>query len=343
MILNKKSTGIIELKELIGFIHKSINFDNMISYIGFAERHIQKVIGKEVFATAENHYNSDNYKLVIPNKDHPEYSILDDLVSKIQFPVSINAYRHYVPSLDLIHSDKGRQIFVTNEEKPAFEWQIEKDNENLIRLENEGIDFLLEFLDEHIDDKSATGNDPPEYIPWGTSDAYKSSRDLLIFKVDQLERIFSIKGSRLVYLSLCPFIRLVQDNEIRSCFTEENWSALKEQILDDDLSQENKIIIDLARQPLALLALSMAIRRLSVELLPDGLFTNQVTGVIKSRDKTMKIDRVEVSFMLEKDGIKQLKKLQDAIKANEMKSAGTIYVPVDLTERIKADKDFVRF
>jgi len=56
---------------------------------------------------------------------------------------------------------------VTNEEKPAFEWQIEKDNENLIRLENEGIDFLLEFLDDHIDDKSATGNDPPEYIPWG--------------------------------------------------------------------------------------------------------------------------------------------------------------------------------
>jgi len=77
--------------------------------------------------------------------------------------------------------------------------------------------------------------------------------------------------------------------------------------------------------------------------MPDGLFTNQVTGVIKSRDKTMKIDRVEVSFMLEKDGIKQLKKLQDAIKANEMKNTGTIYVPVDLTERIKADKDFVRF
>jgi len=87
----------------------------------------------------------------------------------------------------------------------------------------------------------------------------------------------------LVYLSLCPFIRLVQDNEIRSCFTEENWSALKEQILDDDLSQENKILIDLARQPLALLALSMAIRRLSVEyarwvVYKSGDRGNQIQG-----------------------------------------------------------------
>ncbi|MGA2823298.1 MAG: DUF6712 family protein, partial [Bacteroidales bacterium] len=157
MIFNNNSNGILELKELIGFIYKSINFENMISYIGFAERDIKKIIGKEVFSIAEDHYHSENYEVEPVAGDppvegdppgegdptpeeHPEYLVLDELVKKIQLIVALNAYRRYVPSLDLMHSDKGRQITVTDTEKPAFEWQIEKDNENLVSLANEAMD-----------------------------------------------------------------------------------------------------------------------------------------------------------------------------------------------------------
>jgi len=358
MIFNKDSNGILEFKKLLGFIYKSVNFDNLISYIGFAERDIKKIIGKEVFETAEDHYHSDNYEIepVIedppegdpPEEDppaeeeHPEYLVLDELVKKIQLVVALNAYRRYVPSLDLLHSDKGRQITVTEEEKPAFEWQIEKDNENLVSLANEAMDFLLEFLDEHIEDKTGEGDEAVLVIPWGESDAYNSSRELMIFKVDQLEKVFSIHGSRLIYLSLVPFMRRIQDNEIRSCFTEEKWAELKEEWMDDDISEENEVIVDLARQAMGLLALSTAIRRLSVQVLPDGLFTNLVTNVIKSKLSTSKIDRNEVSGYLEKDGLNQLKKLQEKLTKMTVVAAGETYAAKNPTDRIDPCQKCVR-
>jgi hypothetical protein len=342
MIFNKNQTGAFEIKDLIGFIYASTNFDNLITYIGFAERDLKKIIGKELYAVAEGHYKSEHYFLAEADADHPEYAILDELVKKIQFPVAVNAYRRYVPSIDLQHSDKGRQITVTNEDKPAFEWQIEKDNENLISLANEGVDFLLEFLDDHIDDKAGTETDSPYLLPWGASKEFQATRELLIFNVDQLERIYSVKGSRLVYLSLVPFMRQVQDNEIRSCFSEEQWKDLKDQLLDGDFSDNNKVIIEQARAPLALLALSMAIRRLSVEILPDGLFTNQVAGVIKSKLATSKIDRIEVSEYLENDGQRELRKLQDTLKNFKAITAGVIETTADLSDRIDPDKKYAR-
>ena len=154
MIFNNSNNGSAELKELIGFIYKSINFDNLKSYITFAQRDIIKIIGEDVFNVACSHYLSHNYNQG-RNDNFPEWELLDQLVSCIQYPVAVLAYRKYVPSADLTHSDKGRQIFVSDQEKPAFEWQIEKDNENLLTLAHEAIDVLLEFLDKAKDNRRA--------------------------------------------------------------------------------------------------------------------------------------------------------------------------------------------
>jgi hypothetical protein len=350
MLFNKDSAGSSELKALIGFIYKSINFDNLKSYIGFAERDIKKIIGNEVFQVALDHYNSENYLLAEADEDHPEYTILDELVERIQYPVAIHAYRRYVPSSDLTHSDKGRQIFVSEQEKPAFEWQIEKDNENLLRLAHDGTDMLLDFLDYH---KSTTalvsppeGTKPPEefvlLLPWVTSQAYLASKELFINTTDEFERIFMIGHSRLTFLSLVPIMRRVQDNELKSCFTAEKYDELVAKIIEDDISAENLIILDKARQPLALLTLSVAAKRLTSEILPDGIFANMTTSVIKSKSPAAKIDRNEVSANLEKDGLRELRKLQDHLAKLAATAAGVTVEPVDLLEHIDETDKFVR-
>jgi len=345
MLFNKNGTGSLEFKALIGFIYKSINFDNLKSYVGFAERDLKKIIGKEVFQVAQDHYDSENYLLETPDEDHPEYPVLDELVAKIQYPLAVHTYRKYVPSSDLTHGDKGRQIFVSEQEKPAFEWQVEKDNENLLRLANEATDLLIEFLDDHIDDEIIL--DPVEgtteyVIPWGTSAAYLASRELFINTVDEFQKIFMIGGSRLVFISLVPFMRRVQDNEIKACFTAEKYAELCEDIKDGDFSAENAIILDKARQPLALLTMSVAVKRLTSEVLPDGIFSNLTTSVVKSKMPASKIDRNEVSASLEKDGLRELRKLQDHLAKLEAAAAGTTVEAVDFTERIDATEKFVR-
>ncbi len=373
MLFNKEEHGSLELKALIGFIYKSINFDNLKSYIGFAERDIRKIIGAEVFHVAQDHYDSENYLLTEADEDHPEYLVLDELVSRIQYPVAVHAYRKYVPSSDLTHSDKGRQILVTEQEKPAFEWQIEKDNENLLKLAHESTDILLEFLDDHKDDivtpaplvqshgdldqdEEPSGEipdvendtllfgDTPEtlLIPWKTSAAYLASRELFINTVDELQKIFMIGGSRLVFLSLLPLMRRIQWNEIKSCFTEEKYAELQEQVQSGEISEANAIILDKARQPLVLLSLSVAAKRLTAEILPDGIFSNITTTVIKSKSPASKIDRNEVSSSLEKDGMRELRKLQDYMAIIDAETAGITLEAVDLTEHIDATLKFVR-
>jgi hypothetical protein len=349
MLFNKDSTGSTELKALIGFIYKSINFDNLKSYIGFAQRDIKKIIGSDVFQVAQDHYDSENYLLAEIDEAHPEYTILDELVERIQYPVAVHAYRRYVPSSDLSHSDKGRQIFVSEQEKPAFEWQIEKDNANLLRLANDGTDMLLEFLDSIMSIVITTldTSEPPVateslLIPWKTSSAYLSSRELFIHSVDEFEQIFMIGGSRLTFMSLLPIMRRVQDNEIRSCFTAEKYAELLVEIVEDDVTAENETILDKARQPLALLTLSVAAKRLTAEILPDGIFANVTTSVIKAKMQASKVDRNEVAASLEKDGLRELRKLQDHLAKIAAVAAGVTIEPVDLTERIDVTDKFVR-
>jgi hypothetical protein len=349
MLFNKDAKGSLEMKALIGFIYKSINFDNLKSYIGMSERDVRKTIGKEVFDVAQAHYDSENYQLAEPDEDHPEYTILDELIQRIQYPVAVHAYRRYVPSSDLSHSDKGRQIYVSEQEKPAFEWQIEKDNENLLRLANDGTDMLLEFLNDNMDLVITTSDlsDPPvitetPVIPWKNSDAYKASRELLINTVEEFEQIFMIGGSRLLFISLLPIMRRIQDNEIRACFTQDKFAEIRTQIQENNLSEENIIILDKARQPLALLTMATAAKRLTAEVLPDGIFSNLTTSVIKAKSPASKIDRNEISSLLEKDGLRELRKLQDHLAVLAAAASGVTIEPVDFSERIDVTEKFVR-
>ena len=347
MIFNKNNSGSLELKELIGFIYKSINFNNLKSYIGFAERDIIKIIGQDVFNTAQSHYSSNNFRVTGCEMEHPEYLILDELVEKIQYPVAVHAYRRFVPSSDLTHSDKGRQIFVSEQEKPAFEWQIEKDNENLLRLACEATDLLLEFLDEHTEDvinSEGIGGEERQgfLIPWKLSQAYLTTRKLFIPTVDEFQKVFMIGGSRLVFISLLPIMFRVQENEIKPCFTEEKYAELLEQMAGDEVSENNALILDKARQPLALLTLSVAVKRLTIEVLPDGIFSNMTTSVIKSKMPASKIDRNEVALSLEKDGMKELAKLQEFIRKQNLVASGETYIAVDPSARIDETLKFVR-
>jgi hypothetical protein len=343
MLFNKNSTGSSEVKDLIGFIYRSINFDNLKSYIDFAERDIRKIVGKDVLITAQNHYASDNYLLPEADADHPEYAVLDELVRKIQYPVAVLAYRRYAPSNDVTHSDKGRQIFVSEQEKPAFEWQIEKDNENLLSLAHEAIDMLIEFLDDHLDDVLIDEDDEEvSLIPWKEAAERSALKSLFIPDVMDFEKVILIGGSRYTFLALMPIMARLQENEIKSVITAERYDDIQAEILAGTISAGNAALIDKIRQPLALLTLSVAVKRLTVEVLPTGVFSNIVTNVIKGKQNAGKTERNEISDQLERDGLRELRKLQDHIAALDAAISGETIAAADLTEHIDPDNLFVR-
>ena len=88
--------------------------------------------------------------------------------------------------------------------------------------------------------------------------------------------------------------------------------------------------------------MSVAIKRLSIELLPNGLFQNYTTSVIKSKAASPKVDRNEVSINLERDGMKELRRLQDLLHKLDLQSSGAEEMLTDLADRFDTALPFAR-
>lgn len=337
MIFDRDNNGALELKSLIGFIHKSINFQNLRSYIEFAQREVSLVVGSSLFNQAHNHYHSAQYLAHTDDPQSPFY-VLDQLVQRLQLSVALHAYRRYAPGADLSHSDKGRQIFVSEQEKPAFEWQIDKDNENLLSLASEATESLLEFLDDYLHYPDAQN----PLLAWASSEQYQSGRSLFISSARQFDKVAPIGSSRLTFLALIPFLQRAQDNEIRACFQPARYSEILSQLISDQITAQNQLILDLAIQPLGLLALSTAIKRMAVQVRHDGVFTMATEKVIRSQTPSVKSDRNEVAVNLEKDGLRELARLQKYLAGIETSSTEMFDTATDRSDNIDETLKFVR-
>lgn len=337
MIFNKSSNGSAELKSLIGFIYASISYDNLLTYLNFAKRDLVRIIGKNIYKMALDFYNSEDYEAETPTDIQIRKT---ELVKRIQLPVALLAYRRYAPGSDLAHNDSGRQITVTDEIKPAFEWMIERDNKNITSLANEAIDYLLEYLDEQLIPYSL----PPaglglETEPavndigtlWGGTEEYSRTKDLFINTAFDFDRIFPINGSRQLFMTLAPFIREKELSHLVPVITRTRYDAIIEKIKDGDLVAQDKDIIRLAQPPLALLSMSTALMRLSMEVLPDSVVQNFQAMDAKQNHTADSVDRRGLSRLLLNEATMLLKPLQDYIAALTPVAA-TEELPVDTTQ-----------
>lgn len=347
MLFNKINNGSAELKELLGFIYASNNFGNIKTDILLAEEDMAKTIGKEVFKLADDHYNSAFYKQnQVPDgqiaEDTAKYKRLDVLVNTLQLPISFYGYYSYAPHADLTHSDKGRQIVVTDTEKAAFEWQIVRDSAGVLAKAHKTTDRLIEFLDSQADNEIATA--------WRASEAFKTSRELFILNASEFDRFFPIDGSRRLFLKMVPFMRELERNFIKPALKPELFTTLKDRIRTDfkDIAPEEKAknleIIDAIKPALGLLTMAMAVKRLSVEVLPEGLFQNYVSERLTINGKLPAASDVrrELAASLEADGLKELKALENIISKQNTEAAGEIFEPQDLTERIDPREKYFR-
>jgi len=348
MIFNKDGNGAQELKDRIGFIYKSNSFENLITYLDLGKSNIIQVIGKGVYDCAEAHYLSDNYNVVTvaPVGDepdaHPEYKILDELVRKIQVPLALYAYTQYAPNNDLSHSESGRHMIVTADEKSAFEWMINKSDKSLLNLVHRFTDLLIDFLDANIDEKVTVEGKESNLIPWRDSDAIKEIRSLFIKSSREFDREFSIDGSRRVFIAVIPFMRRIQENILRPILGEDRYQALITGITSGDLNADNKELLSLIQPALAMLTMSNACLGLHAQVLPDGVFSNYVTLTIDSKNSTLKADRIELSANLKKMGDEALGKLKERLIKLKAVASGNVYTPRDKFSGIKKNEKFIR-
>ena len=339
MIFNKDNKGNEELRTLTGSYYKSNDFDKISVKVLLSSEDLINLIGQELFDRAENHYLSDNYlRSLIPDPpaaegsgsggvglQPPDYPFLDKLVQYIQLPIAFQSAFWHFQGNDISHEDSGRKVKIDkNSESIAWEWQYDRDDAAALRNYQRAYDRLIRFL-------NTNAKKLPE---WTNSDAKKNSLNLFINTSDHFNRLFAIDDSSVFFLRLAPIMREVERKYIKQILGTDKFNELKELLKSgEEIEDEDQELLDFICDPIPLITMSLAVKRFSVTVIPEGVVQNFISQRQNSKASLpTTIDLVnDISESLLKDGmfsLNQLKKYYSAHTTDVTDETITEFIPI---------------
>ena len=309
MLFNKYQDGGKELRELLGFIDANTNFDKWLTWINLSLRQITELTGTEILKQAETYYNQNSFGA------HPEENEYL-LVKKFQLTNALFAYVKMIPSLDAGHGNDGRKKGIGENEKELTALEQYKDEANILNLAYEALEDLLIFLEEQ------------RFEAWENAPVKQMLKSLVITKLSEFNEYYTLGSSRM-FFTMLPMIREVQEMKVVPAVTKTRMTALLEAMKAGEPSDEQKELLEilpLVRRPLVLASLALAIKRLPVEVLPDGIVQTQITGSIREKRIAAKEASRAVIDSLTDDANAAFSVLQDYIAGLEGEDMTERYV-----------------
>lgn len=263
-----------ELKELLGFVDADLTFKNLLPDIITSTNEVRKFIGKELYDLIHEEYESSLDDGAYEN-DYTD--LVSNIIRSTRYPIALRAYSFYAPTNDLSHTNDGRRMRNSDNEKMAFEWMLTKDEKNQERRYYRALDDLIELLDDSKPDDYAQLDDAPKketiYYNWINSESYKSLKGLFLNSVDDFNEVFTIE-SRLLLINLRTGISECERREILPRIGKDKMAALKQTASPEPLDLE---LIKLIKEASAFYALAWGIPRKSITMFPEGVLQFQVS------------------------------------------------------------------
>ena len=327
MLFNKNQNGADELKELLGFLYASNNFANIKTDIMLAEEDMTELIGAPVMARAQNHYFSINYGT---GGDH---QLNDDLVSHIRLPVAYYAYAAFAAHTDVSHGEDGRKVTIDKENQSiAWDWMIDRDDEATINKAHKTTDRLIAFLEKNAE----------TITEWKESGERKAANGLFISTAKIFNDIFPIDNSRRFFMKIIPFIREAERKHILPVLGKTKYDEIKAEL---EAGTQTNALLPLIRVPLAYYSLSLAVQRLSVNLLPNGIFQDYIssnTGNRQGKNPAPTDVRKNIIRLIYDDATFELENLQKELAKIQAEADAVDYEPVSPSAHIKTDTKIFR-
>ena len=326
MIFNKKknlAAAIDEFRVHVAMLDKKTDFDLLVPDIENAEYEVRKVIGNAVYDLGEAEYLS--------NTDETELS----LTKHIQAAIATIAFRDYTTGNDLRHTQTGRKAAVNPaNEKQAWEFFIERDNQALNYQIQKALNRLIDYLDrEQIEE-------------WISSNTCKLKHQVLLSDIELFGRYYPIDNSLALFNQLLPMQMEMQRKHIAPLLGKELLnqmlaiSAPMSEIPyegsgsggttpDPSGGGEDLLrLFDYAAPALALWTMATGIKRLSVKLLPEGL-VQQFKSSVQARDSSFNVNPKEKDLIigsLIRDAEEATSQLENQLRIIEAAKEGTVVV-----------------
>lgn len=248
--------GQYELRSVLGFLDADIEVDEMKSELYQAATDLIDLVGQEAYDYALGLYAKQD------RSDDEEFMLFH-----FRYPVALDAYRHYAPSGDISHTNNGRKMRNDEHEKAAFEWMLNKNDENLEKKFYKSLDKLLELLDN----KNPSLSLAPAEVKWKATDAFKKTHRLFVRSTKDFDQSFPI-DSRLLLIKLQPGLHQCERRQILPRIGQEKFDLLKNILNGTDADSElDQDLLDLIQEACVFSALAWGLRRLRVSLLPEGV------------------------------------------------------------------------
>lgn len=295
-----------ELAVLSGGFYASNNFELVKTDVELETEAIINLISKPVYDKAKASYIEPTESNPIP--DQPE------LVKHIQLPIAIMSSFRYMQGNMVTHSDNGRKVKINSQsERMAWGWMIEADDRAQLRKAQVATDRLINYLEE-------SGLEE-----WKNSEARTTSRELFVNSTNLFQKTFPIDNSPRFYYTVIPFLRTIQETQVKPALGSD-YDALLAEWISGTIPAEKQTILKLIQESMSLLTMAMAARRLSIQVLPDSVVQNFKTEMQSLKSSKNALEDAIRRFRndLLEEGLEALD------KAKQLRSGDTteaIYLP----------------
>lgn len=319
LLFDKSNNGADELRELTGSYFANNDFTKIRTDALLESERMIDLVGEGVYDRAANHYHGSRYLAEEPTA---EEQLNDDLVQHLQLPISLMASIKFYQANLVSHEDAGRKVKIDEaNEKMAWEWMLEKDDDAHFRKAYATIDRLIRFLDKKALDE------------WKDSDQKKATRALLINSTEAFNDIYPIDNSPRFYYSTLPFNREVQREVIRKVLGAKYDLVLEyfqdpPALVDDTLAR----LLNLAQLAIPIHVMLLAVKRFPVQVLPTGVVQQfkSMSQFSSSASQPAEANVLKAFITnMEKDAAKALNNLVKEVKKLDPTAGQYQFLPVN--------------
>ena len=315
------NNGIPEFRGYVPKLDKNTDFEQLTPEIENAEFELRKIVGNEVMDFALEAYNRTlgEYGSIPTQTDY-------DIVAVVQGAVANMAFLDYTVGNDLRHSLTGRKASINpTNEKQAWEFSIDKDNEAMTYRVQKALNRLISFLDTE------------KLEAWTGSVTFKIKHSVLLSDIDIFSRFYPIENSLLLFNQLLPIQKEMQRKHIAPLLGKELLAAILANQADESSgagydNDQLTLLMDYAGPALALWTMATGIKRLSVKLLPEGL-VQQFKSSVQSRNSSFNVnprEKDQIVASLLKDAEEATAMLENQLKIINAVVEDTTVTPITM-------------
>lgn len=230
-----------DFKDTIGIVDADFSWRKIKPAVKMATEEVIDLIGE------------DNYKKALAENGDVDY------IDHVKFAILMKALVIFLPTGDLAVTNNGRTMRRDDKNVSAFEWQINKHDEDLENKYYRGLDLLLKYMFK----KGMRIN----------QDKY-NFHDLIVNSLNCFENHFDIGGSHLLYYRLIPAMRTAEMLHIKPRLGEDIFGEIKADVNSPLRFLVEKIIVNYA--------MCWGVDKLTVQLFPKGFLSKEVVDKKKA-------------------------------------------------------------